>query len=182
MEFQHPCTSVNAVRSRDINPGAGTTRPPQFASSFNCASSIDGPMPAEISRHPWFPSTFSSLELASFFAHLQAAIGVSLFRPSSCFFRVWLRFFLFLFRVRVCVTRPAELPPVIVPTFGISKYFDKSLSFAAATESRTTGAMVFLAPIVAMASPRRRPHRASLLFPHPSFQRTAATGVDTLPV
>jgi hypothetical protein len=29
------------------------------------------------------------------------------------------------------------------------------LSFAAATESRTTGAMVFLAPIVAMTSPQR---------------------------
>ena len=70
-------------------------------------------------------------------------------------------------RSRVCprlksgLPRSAELPSVIVPTFGASQYFDKSLPFAAATESRTTGAIAFLAPIAAMTSPRRRPQRAS---------------------
>jgi hypothetical protein len=81
-----------------------------------------------------------------------------------------------------CLPCSAELPSVIVPTFGGSQDFDKSLSFVAATESRTTGAIAFLAPIGAMTPPRRRPHRASLLFPHPDFQRTAATGGGTRPV
>jgi hypothetical protein len=47
--------------------------------------------------------SFASRELASFFAQLAADIGVSLDRPSFCVFRVWLRFLLFLFRVRVSV-------------------------------------------------------------------------------
>jgi hypothetical protein len=56
-------------------------------------------------------------------------------------------------RWRVCprlksgLPRSAELDSVIVRTFGASQEFGKSLRFAAAVESRTTGAMVFLAPL-----------------------------------
>jgi len=47
-------------------------------------------------------------------------------------------------RSRVCpylksgLPRSTDLPTVIVRTFAASKYFGKSLPFAAATESRTT--------------------------------------------
>ena len=65
-----------------------------------------------------------SRELASFFAQLRAAIGISLDRPAFCVFRVWLRFLLFLFRVRVsvpvsraaCRVRPTFPPSSSAPS------------------------------------------------------------------
>ena len=185
-------------------------------------------------RHAAAPAvhdSFSSLELASFFARLRAAIDVSLYRPSSCFFRVWLRFLLFLFRIRVsvpvsrtaCRVRPNFLPssspPSAHPTASVypshsprrrnraqprvpnAKVLSAKVLSAECTITLplTTSTLraecshsprrrnraqpvrwfsalhplsfslhpfVFLAPIVAMTSPRRRPQRAS-----PSFLR-----------
>src|SRR5437764_1020895 len=89
------------------------------------------------SRHPRSTDWISSLELASFFAQLRAAIGVSLDRTSFCFVRVWLRFFAFLVlhsgdgpRLESGLPLSAELPSVIVPTFGASQCLGKSIPFA----------------------------------------------------
>jgi hypothetical protein len=81
-------------------------------------------MPSAMPRHPRFTDLFSPLELASFFAQHQAAVDVSLDRPSFCFFRVWLRFLLFLFRTRMsvplsrtgCRLRPNFLPSWSLPS------------------------------------------------------------------
>jgi hypothetical protein len=102
-------------------------------------------MTPDMSRYLRSTDSFSPLELASFFAQHRAAVDASLDWPSFCFFRVWLRFSAFLVRrsrvyprLKTRLPPSAEVPSVTVPTFGAFKYFDKSLSFAAATESRTT--------------------------------------------
>ena len=126
-------------------------------------------------------SFLSSLELASFFAQLRAAIGVSLYRPSFCCFRVWLRFLLFLFRVRVSrprlksgLPRSAELPSVIVPTLRCIPIFRqippirRGDGIAHNRCDRFFASSFILQPPsfrsrsdCAMTSPRRRPQRAS---------------------
>jgi hypothetical protein len=72
-------------------------------SSLTSAPPKSDPLTPAMSRHPRFTDSFSSLELASFFAQLRTAIGVSFDRPWFCVYRVWLCFLLFLFRVRVSV-------------------------------------------------------------------------------
>ena len=121
--FKHPYTRVNGVGNATSSIRM-TRRLQSASSSLTSAPSKSGPMTPDMSRHPRFTDSFSSLELASFFAQLRAAIGVSLYRPSFCFFRVWLRFLLFLFRVRVsvpvsraaCRVRPNLLPSSSPPS------------------------------------------------------------------
>ena len=147
---------------------------------------MSGPMTPAMPRHPRFTDSFSSLELASFFAQLRAAIDVSLYRPSFCFFRVWLRFLLFLFRVRVsvpvsraaCRVRPNFLPssspPSVHPNISVNPPIRRGEVIAHNRCDRFARSD-WRNDIAAAEAPAG----LSLLFPHPSFQRTAATGGDT---
>jgi hypothetical protein len=118
------------------------------------------------------------LTLASFFAFLV---------PHSHVFA----------RLKSGLPPSAELPAVIVPTFGASHCFGKSLPFAAAKQSRTTGAMVLHASSLILQPlsfrfPRsdcrhdvaaaEAPAGLAFLSPQANFQRAAATGGDTPPV
>jgi hypothetical protein len=81
-------------------------------------------MPPDMPRHPRSSESFSSLELASIFAQLRLAIGVSLDFQSFYVVQVWLRFCFSssalgrVSRFKSGLPRSAEHPFDIIPTFG----------------------------------------------------------------
>ena len=184
--FQHLYTSVNGVGKHDINIRGSSSAIPLVAHLCSLQERSDD------TRRVAAPAVHRFL--------LIAGIGF-VFCPTSG--RYWRKslsaivlllsslalFFAFLVpHSRVCprlksgLPRSAELPSVIVPTFGASRYFGKSIPFAAATESRTTGAIVFPRSDRRYdAAAAEAPAGLSFLSPHPNFQRTAATGGDTPP-
>ena len=140
-------------------------------------------MIAAQSTWPWFWLTAG---IGFVFAQLRAAVGVSLDPPSFCFFRVWLCFSLFLFRIRVSVpvSRAAcRVRPNSVRSSSAPSVHPKVSVNPSDSPRRRNGAQ----PVRWLSSLRLRtdaaaaeaPAGVSFLFPHPSCQRTAATGGDT---
>ena len=138
MFFEHLSTGVNGVGNRDINHAPLVVCNPP--SSLTSAPSKSGPMTPAMSRHPRFTDSL-----------LIAGIGFVFCPTSGRYWRkslsaivllLWSLASIFAFlvlhsrvcpRLKSCLPRSAELPSVIVPTFGTSRYFGKSIPFAAAT-------------------------------------------------
>jgi hypothetical protein len=159
----HQCKRRGEVRHQ--HPQLAVSNPP---SSLLSVLSLKTSISPAMSRYAQSTDSFSSLKLASFFAQLRAALGVSPYRPSFCCSRVWLRFSLFLLRVRrsvpvskaACRDGPNFVPSWCLPSVHPDISVNRSYSPRRRNRVQPVQSLSAL-QFVAMTSRRRRPPRAS---------------------